>query len=420
MPNANIPRGDDPGPSLTLVDLDPALLSTAIEAARRALRRMDDKDIPAKLRDIASRSGRLPTPLAKRLLAELDASEWLRAEALAEMKAEGDSEKSASVLFLERADGWLERVETLVMEHRGASERSEVKRLESELRRALARAGKLEQKLATAERKQQEAASGVEDRLAAAAASHRRSQARQKTARVKLASQVSSAEREVERLTAENSYLRQKVEEARIERGKATPRTSPNRMPGAWSFTKPADLARQLDDINRRLAIAPVPFGRAAPLSEPTRLEGPPAGIRPDRAEAIVWLLGLPGLVTVAIDGWNAAHLLKSPPVPATRNRIIEAARRIILASAGKRLVTAVFDSSQVGESFSADDVKVTFAASADEELIEMANRDATTLVVITSDRRVREAVEGAGGIGLWSEALIDWLKTGGRNTFKP
>jgi rRNA-processing protein FCF1 len=125
-------------------------------------------------------------------------------------------------------------------------------------------------------------------------------------------------------------------------------------------------------------------------------------------------------MVHIAIDGWNAAHLLKSPPVPATRNRVIEAARRLILASAGKRRVTAVFDSSQLGESFSADDVVVTFVASADEELIKMAQRDATGLVVITSDRRVREAVEKAGAVGLWSEALIEWLKTGGRQTFQP
>ncbi|MEX0668094.1 MAG: hypothetical protein WD313_07185 [Acidimicrobiia bacterium] len=161
------------------------------------------------------------------------------------------------------------------------------------------------------------------------------------------------------------------------------------------------------------MAVAPASSDKSEPAAKPARLSGLPAGISPDRAEAIVWLLGLPGLVQVAIDGWNAAHLLKSPPVPATRNRIIEAARRLILASSGKRRVSAVFDSSQVGESFSADDVVVTFVGSADEELIKMAKRDATGLVVITSDRRVREAVEKAGAVGLWSEALIEWLKAG-------
>ena len=78
-----------------------------------------------------------------------------------------------------------------------------------------------------------------------------------------------------------------------------------------------------------------------------------------------------------------------------------------------------MFDSSQLGESFSADKVLVEFVASADEELIKMAKRDATGLVVITSDRRVREAAEKAGAVGLWSEALIEWLKTGGKRTFQ-
>ena len=95
--------------------MDPDLLSEALAAARRALRRMDDKDIPAKLRDIASRSGRLPAPFVKRLLAELEASEWLRAEARAETpEPEDEAHESASFLFLARPDGWEAKIEALV------------------------------------------------------------------------------------------------------------------------------------------------------------------------------------------------------------------------------------------------------------------------------------------------------------------
>lgn len=403
-------------------NIDPELLSAALKAARQALRRMDDKDIPAKLRDIAGRSGKLPAPFTRRLLTELEASDWLRAEALAEIRAESEDrleEESASVLFLERPDGWIDRIEALATGHREAVARSEIRRLETELRTAVARAGKLEQKVVTAERREQEAVGGVENRLAAAAASQRRTQGKLKAAREQLASQISSAQLEVGRLTAENSDLRQKIEDARAGRGRAPQATKPGKIRAAWSLGKPTDLARHLDDIHRAVLIAPAPAGGPGEPPQPKRLASPPAGISPDRAEAIVWLLGLPGPVNVAIDGWNAAHLLKSPPIPATRNLIIEAARRLILASSGKRQVTAVFDSSQLGESFSADEVVVTFVNSADEELIKMAQRDSTGLVVITSDRRVREAVEKAGAVGLWSEALIDWLKTGGRRTFR-
>jgi len=400
--------------------MDPELLAEALAAARRALQRMNDKDIPAKLRDIAGRSGRLPAPFAKRLLAELDASDWLRAEALREIPdPEDPAEESASFLFLARPEGWANRVEALVTGRREAVERSEVKRLETELRRAVAKAGRLEQKLDESERREQEAAGGIEERLAAMAAAQRRSQAKLKSVREVLTSQLSSAADEVTRLSAENADLRKKLEAARSGRGKAAVVPKPPKIEAAWSLDKPNALARHLDDINKALVVSPVKPVKATPVARPKRLSGLPAGVSPDRAEAIVWLLGLKGVVRVAIDGWNAAHLIKSPPVPATRNRIIEAARRLILASAGKRRVTAVFDSSQLGESFSADEVQVMFVASADEELIKMAKRDATGLVVITSDRRVREAVEKAGAVGLWSEALIEWLKTGGKRTFQ-
>ncbi len=358
---------------------------------------------------------------SKRLLTELDASEWLRAEAMAEMEPEsgdGNHEESASVLFLERPEEWVVRFEGLVKGHRQTHERSELKKLETELRKAVARSGRLEQKLALAERREHEAAGGVEERLAAAAAAQRRSQAKLKSLREQLATQISSTEQEIDRLTAENAELRQQLGKVRSGRARSTAGAKTPKIEAAWSLAKPATLARHLDDLIQAMAVAPVELDKPAPPVQPIRLMGPPAGISPDRAEAIVWLLGIPGTVRVAIDGWNAAHLLESPPVAATRNRIIEAARRIILASSGKRRVTAVFDSSQLGESFSADDVVVTFVGSADDELIEMAERDATGLVVITSDRRVRDAAEKAGAVGLWSEALIDWLNSGGR-TFR-
>lgn len=401
--------------------MDPDLLAEALAAARRALDRMDDKDIPARLRDIASRSGRLPAPFTKRLLAELDASDWLRAEARAQIpEPEDEAQATASFLFLARPEGWEARIEALVTGHREALERSEIKRLETELRKAVARAGRLEQKLDKAERREQEAAGGVDERLAAATEASRRSRAKLKSVREALAGQLAAAAEEATRLRAENDDLRQKLALARSNRGKAAPTSKPSQVEGAaWSLDRPTVLARHLDDLNRALVIAPARPGESTVAAKADRRSGLPAGVSPDRAAAIVWLLSIPGMVHIAIDGWNAAHLIESPPTPATRNRVIEAARRLILASAGKRRVSAVFDSSQVGESFSADEVVVTFVASADEELIKLARRSPTDLVVITSDRRVREAVEEAGAVGLWSEALIEWLKTGGRRTFQ-
>ena len=55
------------------------LLRPAAERLRKVLQRMDDEDVPAPLRRLAESSDRrLPPPILKRALAELDTSEWLR------------------------------------------------------------------------------------------------------------------------------------------------------------------------------------------------------------------------------------------------------------------------------------------------------------------------------------------------------
>ncbi|MGH8926860.1 MAG: hypothetical protein ACRDWH_00795 [Acidimicrobiia bacterium] len=403
--------------------LDPTLLGPAIEAARRAMRRMEDKHVPPRLRLIAARSGRLPAPLLKRLLTELDGSEWLRAEAraiLGEHPEAGGPDHEASLLFLDRPTGWEKLLAEIAAGRAGEGAQDQIKRLEGQLRRAIARASKLEKSLVAAESSEQAVRVGVDARIEALLVSQKKAAARHRALTKKLRQQAAGAEATATRLDQENGDLRAQLKLARAKASKGEPSPIRPEKATAWTFGKPADLGRHLDDLNRAAMVAPTGYGESETSIPSEPLTGPPTGIRPDRAEAIEWLLGLSGLVRVAIDGWNAAHLLESPPDPKTRNRIIEAARRINLASAGKRIVTTVFDSSQVGESFAADDVIVTFVASADDELIEMANRDPERLVIVTSDRRVRESAERAGAVGLWSEALIDWLRTHGRRTFRP
>jgi hypothetical protein len=143
-----------------------------------------------------------------------------------------------------------------------------------------------------------------------------------------------------------------------------------------------------------------------------------PTGVRPDHAEAIDWLTSVPTAVRVAIDGWNAAHQLASPPTAAERDRIVEAARRLDLASRGPRRIQVVFDSSDLIDQRTTKHYEVLFVPSADEQLIAEARENPVGLVLITSDRRVRETAEAAGAVGLWSEALVDWLKLRGRRTF--
>ena len=90
--------------SNAIVDSIPLdLVAPAIKAARAALRRLDEDDVPARLRKVAAyQGGRLPAPLARKLLAALNDDEWLRGKALEELT---DASGGAQ-LFLERLDGW--------------------------------------------------------------------------------------------------------------------------------------------------------------------------------------------------------------------------------------------------------------------------------------------------------------------------
>src|SRR5690606_41943831 len=90
------------------------LLRPAAEELRRALRRMDEDEVPAPLRRLAERSARRrPPPILKRALQELDSSEWLRQEVLAEVDLEP---ATPADLFIRRPEGWEERLEGMAAE----------------------------------------------------------------------------------------------------------------------------------------------------------------------------------------------------------------------------------------------------------------------------------------------------------------
>ncbi len=404
---------------------DLVLLRPALEAARRALRRLEDDQVPPRLRNIARRSGRLPAPLARTLLAELERSEWLRAESAQEMGEEEGSDAAgrASLLFLERPTGWEVALAQLVEDRAAGSKAAEDRRLETRLRAALARVGRLEEKLAEAQHREQELATEVAARLESQTASHEKALGRLRSANLRLRRQASQLAEQVEALDLQKTVVEQRLEAVRVKRDRRSGAAAPAvaRLGLSRVSGDPLALATHLDDVLRAAALSPP--AREASLRPPEQrvtasFPALPGGVRPDRAEAVAWLLAVTHPVVVAIDGWNAAHLLKSPPDTATRDRILEAARRIRIASAGKRVVRVVFDSSQSAESFVASDIEVRFVPSADDELIDMADQDPSGLIIITSDRRVREAVERAGAVGLWSEALIDWLQTAGRRSF--
>ena len=82
----------------------PRVLERAIDAGRLVLQDLEDREIPASLsRVAASQGGRLPPPLATRLLSEMDKNDWFRERVAADFT--GD-EADPSWLFVHRPDGW--------------------------------------------------------------------------------------------------------------------------------------------------------------------------------------------------------------------------------------------------------------------------------------------------------------------------
>ncbi len=408
-----------------LVDIDqfepdPRLLSGAIEAARKALRRMDEEHVPAGLRAIAGRSGRLPPPLAKKLLAALDDSEWLRSEALAVADldpASSDRSTQASAIFLGRVPGWEEQLAALAQEKAVAQQGRAAMLLAEELGGARRRIERLEAELALASERHGEIEREVEERLAGLAE-------RQRRARLRLKADVKRLQGEIaelrDQLAAEQATSRDlRLDLERLNRRPPAPVPAvPARTKGAWELATPLQRARHLDDLMVAGQVAPAPApASAGPIpAVPARL---PAGLSPDRADALKWLLGHTGDLTVIVDGWNAAHLLASTPTVAERDRVVEAGRRLLLGSLGRRRVLVVFDSREGTDTYSSSEVEVRYVESADDEILALAAAATSALVVISSDRRVREGAEAAGAIGLWSEALVDWLAQGGRRTFR-
>ena len=385
---------------------NPALLGAALAAARSALKRLEEEEIPVRVRAVAKRSGKLPAPLASSLIAELDRNEWLREIALEEL-GDGVESETASIEFLRREPGWEGRLGALAekaesdlaeksrrgIEKELAAAKEEVQSLRSQVRR-------MGRQTAQASAKRVESADGGRDlrKLRATLSSTLKDLAASEAAREKAMAEVVQLQ---ERL---DTLLRRRT-------GKSAPRTAP----AGGMRRGPLDLARDLDARLHALSLAPA---RAAtpppiPVNAPGEPPSIPTGVRPDTAAAIEWLLSYPGAMTVAVDGWNLAFQLKNPPGRKERGQVEAAVGRLSHRSAGKRKLVVFFDSRfDVAGTHRGThpQVEVRFPASADEALVEMAGTE-SSLVVITSDRRVREEAARFGAIGLWGEALVDWLR---------
>ena len=178
------------------------------------------------------------------------------------------------------------------------------------------------------------------------------------------------------------------------------------------------DIGRILDEIVEAVR----PEAVVALPKRPTEEAPPfalPVGTSPDSGDAVTWLVSHEEPYSLVVDGYNVTFLIKEEGFTETaaRDRLNEGLARLRRAAVAPIHVIVVYDSAQSGgvsTSPGPGGIEIRFTEAghtADEEILNIASGRPTRLAVISTDRRVREGAEEHGALGLWSQALVEWLE---------
>lgn len=396
-----------------------AALEPVVVAARSHLADLEAEEIPASLRRVAQSSARsLPPPLSRRLIEVLDGDAVLRAAVLG---TSGELPPVAKA-FLEREAGWWDQVAAALgheVSHRAAQRLEKLERRIAELESFVAKAKQrtADAKAETAKAKEDAAVQmdAMRARLTGPSVADRVRDAAAAAHVVALESQLAQLETEVADLSSLADAQRDRLR--RLRRKRSTPQEA-----GSGSLpTDPLAMARALDhQVGIASRAVAVPPSRA--YGAPVRRQefALPAGVSPDSSAALKWLQGAPA-ATVIVDGYNVLFRAGGAGAAsgAARSRLEAALQRLHVQSAEHHAVIVVYDSTLSGAPETrtrSKGVEVRFAAAdrlADEEIAELAMRTGGSVVVVSSDREVREAAEDAGAVALWSEALLPLVAGG-------
>ena len=404
--------------------IPPELLKPAIKAARTALRRLEDDDVPAKLRKVAAhQGGRLPSPLAKALIGVLDEDEWLRGKTIEELeKADplADGPAGASALFLLRPEGWQFELSRHVERLAHGSAAGRVSELDALVAEAKARESEAKKRWQEAKRQIKEVERLRRDEVGAVRAQLREVREADRVEDEEHARRV--ADLEAARGEAEAAHQQ---EVAAAETLKAQLRKAENLRADvekraqsggtAWGSGDPIALARHLDTLVRTVEADPALLEFTKPTRE--REWKLPPGARPDERNAVDWLARQPRPFTLLVDGYNVTFGLSGGPDAAARDRLNEELSRFKLRAKTPVNVVVVYDSAinpDIHTEPGPGGVWLRFTRdglTADDEIRRLAAEADEPLVVVSSDREVREGSEQFGAIAVWSEALIGWIQ---------
>ncbi len=366
---------------------------------------------------VAKYSGkRLPPPYARSLVIELDENEWLRdkvTDALIEADPDSDDPRLAAAgFFLHRPDDWQERFMQIVAEREDSQAGSQaagleqtIEKLKSNLDAARAKERRARQALAEtqseADRRVKEAKAAAEAARAQAAAPSEDLQSALEEARVqieRLKAGLSEADGRIDSL----KHLLLKAR--RVER-----EDSEDSGPRIWQTGDALGMAKMLDEV--MVAMRPRSRSGDEIAGSPEALVIPD-GIRPDQADAITWMLQQERPVTLVVDGYNVAYLLDASrySTPELRERVRDGLNRLRRLAKGPLPVVLVFDSKEESCTIPGP-VETRFVPVADDEVVRLAAQLSGDVVVVSTDREVRERAEMNGAIALWSDALVGWMK---------
>jgi predicted RNA-binding protein with PIN domain len=401
------------------------LLTPALKAARAALRRLDEDEVPAKLRKVSAyQGGRLPAPLVRSLLTFLDDEAWLREKAQDELGSyEPDSTgpRRASGLFLHRPPGWEFELGRSVGGSLQAAAERRVGELDSLVGDVEAREAETKRRLTEVQAQLDEAHASSDEEVESVRIQLR--QVREGDRRELEILENKIAGLEAEKLSDEDALaelgqmvdsLKERLHRAEVQRA-STEQRFQSGAGQAWAAGDPVDLARHLDMLIRTVEADPELLAYLEPVAD--REFRLPPGARPDERNAVEWLLRQPQPFTMVVDGYNVAFQLVGESTRAARDRVNEELSRLRLRTMTPTQVTVVYDSSVNSEVETAPGpggIRVRFTREghiADEEIAEIVSTLDGPVVVVSSDREVREGAAELGAVVLWSEALVEWIK---------